>query len=85
MSQPSPIQMSVGHFKLTIDEYAELRAHLLVFGENHEPTLKRFGLLSEASRELLKLRFLSAFSTDDALRDRFVAKMQQLAAELRAK
>ena len=70
---------------MTVERYAELRAYLLVLGEDHEPTLQRFGLQSRDARELLKLRFVSMFATDEALRDRFVARMQELAAALRTK
>jgi hypothetical protein len=70
---------------LSLEQYAELRAHLLVFGENHEPTLLRFGLLTQESRELLKLRFLAIFAADEVTRDRFVVRMQELATQLRSK
>ena len=70
---------------MTVERYAELRAHLLVLGEDHEPTLQRFGLGSRDARELLKLRFVSMFAADVALRDRFVVRMQELAADLRRK
>lgn len=69
---------------MTLERYAELRAHLLVFGEDHAATLQHFGLRSHQDRELLKLRFASIFTSDEARRDRFVARMQVIAAQLRA-
>jgi hypothetical protein len=70
---------------LSMDEYAALRAALLVHGEEHLPTLTRYGLVSVEARELLRQRFNAAFQRDESLRERFVVTMQEQVRLLRAK
>jgi hypothetical protein len=69
---------------LSLDEYAELRAGLTVFGADHAPTLARFGVTEPMVAEIVRQRFASAFTRDERLRERFVARLQECVAALRA-
>jgi hypothetical protein len=69
---------------LSMDEYAEFRAGLAVFGPDHAPTMARFGVGDKMVAEILRQRFAAAFSRDDRLRERFVARLQECVAALRA-
>jgi hypothetical protein len=68
---------------LSMDEYAEFRAGLTVFGPDHAPTMARFGVGDKMVAEILRQRFAAAFSRDDGLRERFVARLQECVAALR--
>jgi hypothetical protein len=70
---------------LSLDEYAELRAGLTVFGADHAPTLARFGVGEPMVAEIVRQRFASAFTGDDRLRERFVARLQEYVAALRTR
>jgi len=70
---------------LTVEDYASLRASLTVKGEDDAETWKRFGIASPAMKEALQVRFAAKFRDDPESRDRFVALLQRLVSELRAK
>lgn len=68
---------------LTLQQYADLRAHLTVFGEHHEPTWASFGLTSPASRELTKARFAALFAYNEEMRARFLELLPVAIAALK--
>ncbi len=68
---------------LSFEQYVELRALLTVFGVEHEPTWARFGLTDKSARQLVQLRFAREFSTDNALRDRFLLAVHAQVIALR--
>ncbi len=70
---------------LTLEEYASLRASLTVNGEEDAATWKQFGIVSQAMKEALQARFAARFRDDAEARDRFVALLQRMVGELRAK
>jgi len=69
---------------LSLDEYAELRARLTVYGETHAPTLARFGVTLEQVREALRRRFADYFQRDKAAQAQFIAAMQVAVTRVRA-
>jgi hypothetical protein len=69
---------------LTLEEYASLRANLMVKGEEDPGTWKRFGIASQAMKEALQVRFASRFRDDPGARVRFLELVERLMNELRA-
>ncbi|MBK6514942.1 MAG: hypothetical protein IPG04_12650 [Polyangiaceae bacterium] len=69
---------------LSLDEYVELRARLLVCGEDHAPTLARFGVLVRPVHAALKARFAEYFERAPEARAAFVDALAARVAELRA-
>jgi hypothetical protein len=49
---------------LSVEQYAELRAHLTIRGEDHMETLARFGIKTHAAKEALQARFAARFQQD---------------------
>jgi len=70
---------------LALEEYAALRANLTVEGEEDRGTWREFGIASHAMKEALQMRFATRFRDDPEARDRFVALVQGMVSELRAK
>jgi hypothetical protein len=68
---------------MSLEDYAELRARLTVFGESHEPTLKRFGVVAHEAREALRTQFAEQFKRDAQAQERFLAAMQTAMARAR--
>jgi len=68
---------------LGLSEYAELRARLTVYGEAHEPTLKRFGVAAREVREALRARFADYFQRDAAAQAQFLTGMQEAIVRVR--
>jgi hypothetical protein len=77
--QLSPLAIPI----LSLDEYAQLRAQLNVFGEHHAPTLQRFGVADRDVLEALQRRFAQAFARDAKLQQQFVTKLAALVQQLR--
>lgn len=69
---------------LSLDEYAELRAHLSLHGEDHSPTLARFGVMSREANAALRARFAEYFQREPAAQAAFLAAMQTALARLKA-
>ncbi len=69
---------------LTLEEYAELRARLTIFGEGDELTLKRFGVSSSEIREALRMQFNEQFQRDPSAQQRFLSAMQLAMARARS-
>ncbi len=69
---------------LSLDEYAEVRARLTVFGEDHVPTLARFGVASPEVGDALRARFADYFKRDPAAQARFLGAMQAAIVRVRA-
>lgn len=63
--------------KLTVADYADLRARLVVFGEDHLPSLRHHGVMSGAAKEALERAFRVQFEADTALRGRFEATIRE--------
>ncbi len=61
---------------MSLEDYAELRARLTVFGETHEPTLKRYGVVASEARDALRAQFAEQFQRDASLQERFLTAMQ---------
>lgn len=68
---------------LSLDEYAELRARLTVYGEDHAETLKRFGVASPQVHEAQRARFSDYFLRDPAAQAAFLKAMQGAIARVR--
>lgn len=69
--------------RLTIEQYAALRAELDQHGEDNPATLARFGIPSSAAHLQLKLEFALYFQSDTKALERFVAARRALAARQR--
>jgi hypothetical protein len=69
---------------LTLEEYAELRARLTIFGEGDELTLKRFGVSASEVREALRVQFNEQFQRDPSAQQRFLSTMQLAMARARS-
>jgi hypothetical protein len=63
--------------QLTVADYADLRARLVVFGEDHVASLRHHGVLSVAAKEALERAFRSKFEADAVLRARFEATIRE--------
>jgi hypothetical protein len=70
---------------LTLEEYATLRAHLIVKGEEDPETWKQFGIASPAIKEALQTRFATRFREDREAQGRFVELVRRMVEELRAR
>ncbi len=68
---------------LTVEEYAELRARLTVFGATHAETLERFGVAAAEVREALRAAFNERFQKDAELQQRFLSAMHAATAKAR--
>jgi hypothetical protein len=68
---------------LTVEEYAELRARLTVFGAAHAETLERFGVAAAEVREALRAAFNERFQKDADLQQRFLSAMHAATAKAR--
>ena len=68
---------------LTLEQYAKLRARLMVEGEDDQQVWKEFGVASKAVKEALQARFAGQFRNDPAAQARFVELIQQLVGQLR--
>lgn len=69
---------------LSLEEYAEARARLTVYGEDHAPTLARFGITSPDVRDALRARFADYFKRDPEAQGRFLSAMQLAIGRVRA-
>jgi len=69
---------------LSLDEYADLRARLTVFGEAHAPTLARYGVAAREVREAVQARFADYFQRNTAAQAQFLAGMQAAIVRARA-
>jgi hypothetical protein len=69
---------------LTLERYAELRAHLMVAGEDDPETCRRFGCASKAAKDAIQERFAALFRSDPAARERFVELLSAARAALGA-
>lgn len=63
--------------ELSLEQYAELRAELIGNGEDDSATLRRFGVVSAAAHNALRVRFAELFKQDAPARERFVADVQR--------
>jgi hypothetical protein len=70
---------------LSLADYAALRAHLTVRGEEDPETWKHFGVTSPAVKQALQDRFAARFRQDPAAQAQFVDRLKTLVAELRAR
>ncbi len=69
---------------LTLEEYATLRAHLTMRGEEDQATWKQFGIGSLAMKEGLQATFSARFREDPEARERFVELVRRMVTDLRA-
>jgi hypothetical protein len=69
---------------LTLEQYAQFRARLMVDGEDDPQTWKAFGVSSKADKEALQARFAAQFRQDPAAQARFVELIPRLVGELRS-
>jgi hypothetical protein len=72
-----------GADELTLDHYAELRAHLTIKGEDDLDTLARFGIRTHSAKEALQARFAARFQQDPAAQAYFVDRVRSLTNDLR--
>jgi hypothetical protein len=70
---------------LSLADYAALRAHLMVRGEEDPETWKHFGVTSPAVKQALQDHFAARFRQDPGAQAQFVDRMKTLVAELRAR
>lgn len=70
---------------LSLADYAALRAHLMVQGEEDPETWKRFGVTSPAVKQALQDYFSARFRQDPAAQAQFVDRLRTLVAELRSR
>jgi hypothetical protein len=70
---------------LSLADYAALRAHLTVQGEEDPETWKHFGVTSPAVKQALQDHFSARFRQDPAAQAQFVDRLKTLVAELRAR
>jgi Pentapeptide repeats (8 copies) len=70
---------------MTLEEYATLRAHLTVQGEEDPAIWKQFGIASRAIKEALQARFAARFREDPDAQARFVELVRRMVDELRAR
>lgn len=70
---------------LSLADYAALRAHLMVQGEEDPETWKRFGVTSPAVKQALQDHFSARFRQDPAAQAQFVDRLRTLVAELRSR
>ncbi|MBL8742280.1 MAG: hypothetical protein JNK04_14325 [Myxococcales bacterium] len=68
---------------LSLDEYAELRARLTVYGEDHAETLTRFGVASPQVHEAQRARFSEYFLRDPSAQAAFLKAMQSAIVRVR--
>ncbi|NUP13054.1 MAG: hypothetical protein HOW73_44000 [Polyangiaceae bacterium] len=68
---------------LSLDEYAELRARLSIYGEDDPETLKRFNVTSRAMNGALKGRFSEYFRRDPEAQKKFLEAVREKIATLR--
>ncbi|MFS8066399.1 MAG: hypothetical protein ACMG6S_08495, partial [Byssovorax sp.] len=68
---------------LTVDQYALLRAHLAVNGEENQATWEQFGITEAADRHAVQSGFAARFKQDPTLQARFVELVPRLIAQLR--
>ena len=71
--------------ELSLADYAALRAHLIVQGEEDPETWKHFGITSPAVKQALQDHFSARFRQDPAAQAQFVDRLKTLVAELRAR
>jgi len=69
---------------LSLDEYAELRARLTVYGEGDAATLERFGVGAGEVRQALRTRFAEYFQRDKAAQAQFITSLQDAIGRVRA-
>lgn len=77
-SQPGVVPL------LTLEQYAKLRARLMVEGEDDQQVWKEFGVTSRTVKEALQARFAAQFRSDPAAQSRFVELIPRLVSELRS-
>ncbi|MEP7121282.1 MAG: hypothetical protein ABJE95_10250 [Byssovorax sp.] len=70
---------------LSLADYAALRAHLMVRGEEDPATWKQFGVTSPAVKQALQDHFAARFRQEPAKQAQFVDRLRTLVAELRAR
>jgi hypothetical protein len=71
--------------ELSLADYAALRAHLMVRGEDDPETWKHFGVTSPAVKQALQDHFSARFRQDPAAQAQFVDRLRTLVAELRSR
>jgi len=69
---------------LSLVEYADFRARLAVYGEDHKETLDRYGVTSSAVHAALKARFADYFKREPDAQQEFVAALQARISALRS-
>jgi len=63
--------------QLSLAAYADLRARLVVFGEDHDPSLRHYGVVSTAAKEAVERGFRARFENDAELRGRFESAIRE--------
>jgi hypothetical protein len=68
----------IGAAELSLEDYALLRASLMIHGEDDAATLASFGIRSRDEKSAIQARFAALFRGDAAAQARFVALVKRL-------